>query len=206
MEIPEKYKRKFSKEEINELPLQQYEGEIVLIDKEEDVAAAMHEIGKEPILGFDTETRPAFRKGVSYNPSLIQLATAQRVFLLHLSHISFSDEIKEILSSADIIKTGVAVGNDVKELIALSRFSPGGFHDLGDLARGLGMHTCGLRNLAANLLGFRISKGVQCSNWGRKVLTSQQIIYAATDAWISRKIYMEFLKLGVIKEAPVEPA
>lgn len=198
MEIPEKYKKKFTKEEINELPLQQYEGEIKLIDRDEDVAAAMREIGSDSILGFDTETRPAFRKGTSYNPSLIQLATAEKVYLLHLSHITLCDEIKEILSASDIIKTGVAVGNDVKELRALSPFSPGGFYDLGDRAREMGMQTSGLRNLAANLLGFRISKGVQCSNWGRKALTSQQIIYAATDAWISRKIYMEFLRLGFI--------
>lgn len=198
MELPEKYKRKFTKEEINDLPLRQYEGEIVLVDCEESVAPVVKEIEQEKVLGFDTETRPAFRKGVSYDPSLIQLATAEKVYLLHLSHISLSDDIKKILSSSDTIKTGVAVGNDVKELKAISAFTPGGFYDLGDVARDLGMQTCGLRNLAANLLGFRISKGVQCSNWGRKVLTPQQIVYAATDAWISRKIYMEFKRLGAV--------
>lgn len=201
MEIPEIYKRKFTKEEINELPLQQYEGEIKLIDRKEDVSDAVKELSKCNLLGFDTETRPAFRKGVSYSPSLIQLATSEKVYLLHLSHIPLSDDIKELLSSSGITKTGVAVGNDVKELRNLSPFRPGGFHDLGDLARGLGMQTSGLRNLAANLLGFRISKGVQCSNWGRKVLTPQQVVYAATDAWVSRKIYLKFTELGVIQDS-----
>ncbi|WP_320171427.1 3'-5' exonuclease [Maridesulfovibrio sp.] len=198
MQIPEKYKRKFSKDEINELPLQQYDGPIRLIDSEEDVPAAIEEISRCGLLGFDTETRPVFRKGVSYPPSLIQLATDSCVYLLHLNHIPLSECIKTLLSSADIIKTGVAVINDVKELREVSSFEGRGFVDLGDLARSLEMQTNGLRNLAANLLGFRISKGVQCSNWGRKELTPQQITYAATDAWVSREIYLKFKELGVL--------
>lgn len=198
MQVPEKYKKKFTKAEINELPLRQYEGPIKLIDTEEDVPAALEKICRCPLLGFDTETRPVFRKGVSYPPSLIQLATEDCVYLLHLSHISLSDCIKKMLSSADIIKTGVAVINDVKELREVSSFEGRGFVDLGDLARSLEMQTNGLRNLAANLLGFRISKGVQCSNWGRKELTPQQITYAATDAWVSREIYLKFQALGVL--------
>ncbi len=150
------------------------------------------------MLGFDTETRPVFRKGVSYPPSLIQLATEDCVYLLHLNHISLSTHIKEVLASANIVKTGVAVINDVKELRQVSPFEEKGFVDLGDLARSLEMQTNGLRNLAANLLGFRISKGVQCSNWGRKELTPQQIAYAATDAWVSREIYLKFQELGVL--------
>lgn len=198
MQIPERYKKKFTKAEINELPLQQYEGPIRLIDVEEDVPSAIEELRKCRLLGFDTETRPVFRKGVSYPPSLIQLATEDCVFLLHLNHISFSDYIKDLLSSAEVIKTGVAVINDVKELRQVSPFEGKGFVDLGDLARSLEMQTNGLRNLAANLLGFRISKGVQCSNWGRKELTPQQITYAATDAWVSREIYLKFQELGVL--------
>ncbi|WP_421904099.1 3'-5' exonuclease [Maridesulfovibrio sp.] len=198
MQVPEQYKKKFTKDEINEMPLRQYEGPIKLIDREEDVPAAIEELSSCALLGFDTETRPVFRKGVSYPPSLIQLATEDCVYLLHLNHISLSDHIKEVLSSADIIKTGVAVINDVKELRDVSPFEGKGFVDLGDLARSLEMQTNGLRNLAANLLGFRISKGVQCSNWGRKELTPQQITYAATDAWVSREIYLKFQELGVL--------
>lgn len=198
MQIPEKYKKKFTKEEINDLPLRQYEGPIKLIDSEEDVPAAINEISRCSLLGFDTETRPVFRKGVSYPPSLIQLATDDCVYLLHLNHIQLSECIKKLLSCADIIKTGVAVINDVKELRQVSSFEGRGFVDLGDLARSLEMQTNGLRNLAANLLGFRISKGVQCSNWGRKELTPQQIAYAATDAWVSREIYLKFQNLGVL--------
>ena len=198
MQLPEKYKRKFTKAEINELPLRQYDGPIKLIDTEEEVPAAIKELSKCNLLGFDTETRPVFRKGVSYPPSLIQLATEDCVYLLHLNHISLSERIKELLSSAYIIKTGVAVINDVKELRQVSPFEDNGFVDLGDLARSLEMQTNGLRNLAANLLDFRISKGVQCSNWGRKELTPQQITYAATDAWVSREIYLKFQELGIL--------
>ncbi|CCO22886.1 3'-5' exonuclease [Maridesulfovibrio hydrothermalis] len=198
MQVPEEYKKKFTKAEINELPLRQYEGPIKLIDNEEDVPDAIAKLSKCKLLGFDTETRPVFRKGLSYPPSLIQLATDDCVYLLHLSHISLSDYIKKLLSSADIIKTGVAVINDVKELRQVSPFDGKGFVDLGDLARSLEMQTNGLRNLAANLLGFRISKGVQCSNWGRKELTPQQLTYAATDAWVSREIYLKFKDLGIL--------
>lgn len=198
MQVPDKYKRKFTKDEINELPLRQYEGPIRLIDTEEEVPEAIEALCQCRLLGFDTETRPVFRKGVSYPPSLIQLATDDCVYLLHLNHISLSDYIKNLLASAEIIKTGVAVINDVKELRQVSSFEGKGFVDLGDLARSLEMQTNGLRNLAANLLGFRISKGVQCSNWGRQELTPQQITYAATDAWVSREIYLKFQDLGVL--------
>lgn len=198
MQVSEKYKKKFTKDEINELPLRQYEGPIRLIDTEEEVPEAIEELCRCKLLGFDTETRPVFRKGVSYPPSLIQLATDDCVYLLHLNHIALSDYIKNLLASADIIKTGVAVINDVKELRQVSQFEGKGFVDLGDLARSLEMQTNGLRNLAANLLGFRISKGVQCSNWGRKELTPQQITYAATDAWVSREIYLKFQEMGVL--------
>ncbi|OEU68881.1 MAG: 3'-5' exonuclease [Desulfovibrio sp. S3730MH75] len=198
MQLPEKYKRKFTKAEINELPLRQYEGPIKLIDCEDDVPEIINEISESGLLGFDTETRPVFRKGISYPPSLIQLATRDCVYLLHLNHIPLCDEIKKLLSSASIIKTGVAVINDVKELRQVSHFEGRGFVDLGDLARSLEMQTNGLRNLAANLLGFRISKGVQCSNWGRKDLSPQQISYAATDAWVSREIYLKFQEMGAL--------
>jgi ribonuclease D len=62
--------------------------------------------------------------------------------------------------------------------------------DLGNIAKKAGIKNHGLRGLAAVLLGLRISKGAQTTNWARDVLTRQQIQYAATDAWVGRKLYL----------------
>ena len=103
------------------------------------------------------------------------------------------------MSSKDIVKAGVAVRDDIAGLKKLYNFKAGAFVDLGQVSSELKMQTHGLRNLAANLLGFRISKSAQCSNWAKDELLPKQIIYAATDAWVSRELYLAFARLGVFE-------
>ena len=144
---------------------------------------------KETHLGFDTETRPSFKKGEYYPPALIQLATASCVYLFRISKTETFAPLLALLESQDILKTGVAIKDDVKELRRMEDFQPAGFVEIADITVKLGYENRGHRPLAALLLGGRISKAAQVSNWAREELDNKQIRYAATDAWISREIY-----------------
>ncbi|ABB39185.1 3'-5' exonuclease [Oleidesulfovibrio alaskensis G20] len=196
--IPEKYTKKFSKDEINSLPLRRYTGPVTLVRTEDELEAALRALHSEELIGFDTETRPTFRKGKMNLPSLIQFAARDMVYLIHLGWVAFSEGIQDVLSSPHIVKTGVAVRDDIKDLKKLACFEDAAVVDLGEVARELGMETHGLRNLAANLLEFRISKAAQCSNWSNLELSRQQISYAATDAWVSREIHLRMRELGLV--------
>ena len=184
-------KRKISKAQINELPLIAWEGEIKILESPEEMQAAAAVLANESHLGFDTETRPSFEKGDHYPPALIQLATEQCVYLFRISKTETFDPLVPILESPDILKTGVAIENDVKELRAMEDFTPSGFVEIADITVKLGYENRGLRALAGLLLKGRISKAAQVSNWARPELDNKQVRYAATDAWISREIYRQ---------------
>ena len=141
------------------------------------------------------ESRPSFRKGKYYPPSLVQLATADRVYIIQLTWLPLNDTLASLLGAPDVLKVGAAIHDDVKELQKLHDFTPDGIVDLGDMAKDLGLETRGLRSLAANILGVRISKAARCSNWAGKKLQNQQIVYAATDAWIGRELYFKLKEL-----------
>ncbi|MBF0450254.1 MAG: 3'-5' exonuclease domain-containing protein 2 [Candidatus Magnetomorum sp.] len=196
--VPKQYLHKYSKEEINEFPVKQYDGSIFLINSSDQMTFVDGHLKNENILGFDTETKPSFKKGKVNPPSLLQLATDQAVFIFQISKKFFPDIIQSILSDPEIIKSGVAVRDDITGLKRLSDFSDAGFVDIGEISKSIGLQTNGLRNLAVNLLGFRISKSCQKSNWGKKKLSQQQILYAATDAWVSRKLFVEMKCLKFI--------
>ena len=184
-------KRRISKAEINELPLIAWEGEIQILESVEEMEAAAAVLVNESHLGFDTETRPSFKKGDYYPPALIQLATEQCVYLFRISETETFDPLLPILESPDILKTGVAIKDDVKELRAIEDFTPNGFVEIADITVKLGYENRGLRALAGLLLQGRISKAAQVTNWARPKLDNKQVRYAATDAWISREIYRQ---------------
>lgn len=186
-----------SKEEINALPIRAWEGPVVLVKDDQALEAALADLHGETLLGFDTETRPVFTKGKTSTPALIQLATAETVYLLQLTHIPFDARVAELLSSPSVIKAGVAIHDDMKALARIHAFQPDGMADLATMARARGIQAQGLRTLAASLLGFRISKSAQCSNWENPELTRQQIKYAATDAWVGRELYLQLSKTSV---------
>lgn len=189
------YQRSLTKDEINALPLRAYPGEIRVVRDEEELGRAMRRLSRQTLLGFDTETRPVFVRGKSNPPSILQLASEDRVYVFQLSKLGFPRELRQLLSDPDVVKTGVAVTDDLKALKKLKPFDEAAFTDLGSLSRDLGLLTNGLRTLAANVLGFRISKGEQCSNWAVDHLTPAQVAYAATDAWVSRELYLRLTEL-----------
>jgi ribonuclease D len=182
-------KRNITREELQALPLRTYSGPVHLPRTREEIYAATQDLHKERVLGFDTETRPSFKKGQHFKPSLVQLAGEHAVYLFQLKRLETLIPLFDLLESPNILKTGVALKRDHEELLHWVSFSPAGFIDLAPAASSAGYEKTGLRNLCGMLLDFRISKKAQVTNWARKELTAEQIRYAATDAWISRDLY-----------------
>ena len=182
---------KLTNEYINELPLKYFEGDIKIIRTKKDLKNACDILKEECILGFDTETRPSFKKGQFFLPSLIQLAGIKSVFIFQLKKCGFNERLIKILSDPSLVKCGVAVGQDIKDLQKMTFFEPSGFIDLGQVAQERNLKNYGLRNLTALLLKFRISKSSKTTNWSVNDLSIKQMEYAATDAWVSREIYFK---------------
>jgi ribonuclease D len=180
-----------TKEEINRLHLFRFGGMIQLIREDVSYAEAVQELQAVSVLGFDTETRPAFRRGESYAPSLVQLAGENCVYVFQLARLGSMAPLFGLLADPHILKVGVATDHDVRQLRAMQDFQAAGFLNLETMTDRLGIRNNGLRSLCAIVLGFRISKGEQRSNWSRDPLTDKQLNYAATDAWVSREIYLK---------------
>ena len=179
-----------SREELASLPIRRYEGEVRLL---ETAQALEHEAGairRESVLGFDTETRPAFRKGESYPPSLVQLAGEAVVWIFPLQRLDCSTILKTIFQDSPVVKAGIGVSDDLRQMKKVFAFDEANVVDVGALARRQGVEQTGLRNLAGIVLGYRIPKGSRTSNWGAARLTRQQIAYAAMDAWAARALYL----------------
>lgn len=196
------YRQELHNDAINLLPMHAYEGPVHIVRTEEELDEALDVLRHERILGFDTETRPLFRKGASNQVALVQLAGAEAVWIIQLMHIPFCQALADLLADPRCIKAGVAIQDDMRGLARILPFAPAGVADLGLMAREIGLSTVGLRSLSANLLGFRISKSVQCSNWEREVLEHRQVRYAATDAWLGRELYLRLLSLGGTPPSP----
>ncbi|MCF8308574.1 MAG: 3'-5' exonuclease domain-containing protein 2 [Bacteroidales bacterium] len=187
-------KREIKKEEVNRLKKDGFNGEIVVVEEEKEAADICHQfLSKESLLGFDTETRPAFKKGEKYQAALIQIACAETVYLFRINKMGLTQPIADILGDENIIKAGIAIGRDLEELQELKDFEPAGFVDLNQLATEKGFQSIGVKNLTAMLLGFRVSKRQQTSNWEADVLKPAQARYAATDAWVCREIYLKLI-------------
>ena len=180
---------KISNEETAALPAIEFKGEIRIIEHERDIVPACKFLMKQAVVGFDTETRPSFRPGISYRVSLLQLSTPQLCFLFRLNKIPLAKPILQVLETDSILKIGADVAGDIRSLLALRRFRPGGFVDLQQLAPDWGIEEKSLRKLSAIVLGKRVSKAQRLSNWEAAQLTEKQMRYAATDAWICPEIY-----------------
>jgi len=190
--------QRISREDLSDLPIGRYEGSVRLIVVPADLQRAMRDICQESVVGFDIETRPAFRRGESYLPSLVQFATAGAVYLMQVQQQDYSAVMKKIFSSEKITKAGVSVADDLRNLKKLFEFRESAVVDLGKVAKRHGLKQTGVRNLAGIFLGKRIPKGVKTTNWAARRLTPQQIAYAATDAWVCRELYLLFKQLNLV--------
>jgi ribonuclease D len=190
--------RRLSPEALGALPIRRYEGAVHVLAGPADLERAMADIGQERVVGFDTETRPAFRPGERYLPSLVQFATAGTVYILQIQQHDFSGAVREILASERIVKAGVSVAHDLRSLKQLFEFEAQAVVDLGRVAKRHGVQQTGVRNLVGIFLGTRIPKGAKTTNWAARRLTPQQIVYAATDAWACRELYLCFRELELV--------
>lgn len=176
-------------EETAQLPAARFPGEIVVVDHVNAIRTACEELAAEPVIGFDTETRPSFRPGVHNRVALLQLSTPRRCFLFRLCAVPLAREILRILENKRILKIGAAVSGDLAALHELRHFREGGFVDLQSIVGEWGIEEKSLRKMSAIVLGCRVSKAQRLSNWEATNLTEQQQMYAATDAWSCIRIY-----------------
>lgn len=188
------YQETISNDEVNLLPQGAFQGKIVVVDTPAAIASACDYLLSRDVIGFDTETRPAFSKGVSNKVSLLQLSSGEQAFLFRLNKIALEKPILRVMESASVLKIGAAIRDDIRALQRLRRFSPRGFIDLQSIVGDYGITELSLRKMAAITLRMKISKAQRLSNWEGNVLTPAQQSYAATDAWISREIYVELTK------------
>jgi len=163
------------------------------------VEDAVDYLENQSLLGFDTETKPSFRKGQFNQVSLLQLSTSSRAFLFRLQHIGFPPALQSLLEKENVIKVGAAVQDDLKALGKLTNsFSPQSFFDLNEELKKIGFQNVGVRNLCGMVLKIRISKAEQVSNWEANVLTEKQCRYAATDAWACLEIFQVLKEEGLL--------
>lgn len=178
-----------SHEEIQTLPLYAYAGKVSVVAEAEKLTKVLKDVSKAGPLGFDTETRPAFVKGQRYKVALMQLASESKVWLIRLQQTGFTPQLLDFLQDETIPKVGVGLRDDMMALQRLKTFMPGGFIELTNLTKQAGIEVESVKKLAGLLLGYRISKSAQTSNWEAPTLTEKQIEYAATDAWVCLQMY-----------------
>ena len=186
------YKNYIPKEDIKNYPLIKFDGRIHVIDSASDIAVCLKTISKFTVLGFDTETKPSFKKGVSHNVSLLQIAAGDNVFIFRLNKCGLPKTITRVFSNPAILKVGIDIKNDLLGLKKINSFQEFNFLDLNQLALDKGFKSIGAIKLSIMLLGFRISKKQRLSDWSSDNLTNSQLDYAAIDAWICPKILESF--------------
>lgn len=199
MDAAAEFLRSISREDMAKLPVRRYEGEIRLVESPADIRHALSDFGDETVVGLDTETRPAFRKGESYPPALVQAATARAVYLFPLRGPEVFSAVAGLLSDERVIKAGIGLKYDLSKLKGVFPFEEKNVLDLGTVARRRGLEQSGVRNLAGIFLGLRVPKGNSTSNWAAPQLTPAQIAYAATDAWVCRELFLRFRSLGLLQ-------
>jgi ribonuclease D len=184
-----------TKDELHKLPTGQFNGRIHLIEDISRINQICKSLAKEQVLGFDTETKPSFKKGNSNRVSLLQLATSNDAYLFRLHKTGLPEALIKILSNPAILKVGIAIRDDIRHLISVCDFEAGGFIELQNFVKQFGIENSGLSKLSGIILNFRISKSQQLSNWENEELTDAQKLYAATDAWAAFEIYKTLILL-----------
>lgn len=189
------YKISILPEEIDKLPRLSFPGYIEVIDKVDfRYYRAIAYLSRQKIIGFDTETRPVFTPGAPHRKvALLQLSGPDKAFLFRISIIGMRTALCHILASEKIVKVGAAVADDVKGLKSYRSFEAGGFVDLQKIGYLWGIRDKSVKKMAAIILEGRVSKSQQLSNWEADTLSEGQQLYAATDAWVCREMYLRLL-------------
>lgn len=178
-----------TKEQLAGLPTESFGGRIVVIDHEEEVEEAVAYLLQQPALGFDTETKPAFKRGQNHKVALMQLATDEICYLFRLNRIGYPDALEQLMGDAGIKKIGLSLRDDFAAIRQRSVRKPENFIDLQLFVDKFGIDDNSLQKIYALLFGKKISKRQRLSNWEAPQLTPAQQSYAAIDAWACLRIY-----------------
>lgn len=184
-----------SPEEIAALELASFPGEIVVVDAEDEVfTQAVRYLKRQKVLGFDTETRPTFSPDQhSSGTALLQLSGSGKAYLFRLKKCGLPRALASVLANPDILKIGAATLDDIRGLQKICRFAPKGFVDLQGIVAEYGIRDKSVKKMTAIILGVKISKAQQLSNWEAEKLSESQQRYAATDAWVCREMYLKLM-------------
>ncbi len=185
---------KINNEDISTLPRIIFEGEIIVIDTYDEQKQVWEILKNCEIVGFDTESRVSFKKGVQNDISLLQLSGAGKVFLIRLNKTPVSKHVFKVLQSKKIKKIGVAIKDDITHLKGKGTFFPNSFVDLQKEVGKYGIEDISLKKITAIVMGGHLSKAQRLSNWCAVKLTESQLRYAATDAWVCEEIYKRLLQ------------
>ena len=177
------------------LPRVLFDGRIEVIVSERDAERAVKFLMKQPILGFDTETRPSFSRGKMNKVALLQVSTNDVCFLFRLNRIDIPQCLVRLLEDKKITKVGLSWHDDLRALNGRKSFRAGTFVELQDMAGQMGIVDISLQKLYANIFGQKISKGQRLTNWEADDLTEAQKKYAATDAWACIRLYEEMQRM-----------
>lgn len=183
------YAHSITKEQIALLPLEEFMGRIIVIDTEKDAQKAIEYLTEFPVVGFDTETRPSFKKGQRFKISLMQIATDEACFLFRLNRIGIPAILEQFLINESVRKIGLSLRDDFGAMQKRTNIQPGNFLDLQNFVGQFGIEDASLQKIYAILFEKKISKGQRLSNWEADVLSEPQKKYAALDAWACLKIY-----------------
>jgi len=183
------YRNNITNEDIQKLETRYFNGRIHVISQTSNIPAAVNAIQKHSIIGFDTESKPNFKKGQNHKIALIQLAIPGEVYIFRISRTGLTKELTGLFENEHILKVGVSVRDDLKRLAQMCRIEPKGFFELQNYSDTFHIESNSLKKLAAIVLGIRVSKSQRLTNWESNELTEEQLIYAATDAWICLEIY-----------------
>jgi ribonuclease D len=200
IEIAEPYYLSINKDELAALPQAHFQGDIVVVDKEDEVSSAIDVLRSAPLIGFDTETRPSFKRGHANKVALMQLSAGDTCYLFRLNEIGFVEQLKDLLEDKSVVKVGASVHDDYLNLNKLAPFNPDGFIDVQQYVKQFKIEDNSLARIYGILFGERISKNQRLTNWEQTTLTAGQQSYAALDAYACTRIY-QYLQSGVFDPA-----
>lgn len=187
------YIHRINKDLLQWMPVAAFEGEVIVVDREEQVADAVAYLKQQRVLGVDTEARPSFQRGIHYPTALVQIATHERCYLFRLTHIGMPEALAQVFADPKICKVGLAFKDDINGLRRRHDFTPANCVDVQSMVAQYGILDMGLQKIFAICFNKKISKAQQLTNWENSHLTPEQARYASTDAWATLLIYEDLL-------------
>lgn len=184
------------KQLIHPMPVARFDGRAIVIENAADARQAIAYLAKQSMLGFDTETRPSFRKGDNHQVALIQLSTDDECFLFRINKMGFTSPLVALMENPSVLKIGLSTKDDFHGLRQLAECEPAGVIELQQFVKQFDISDMSLQKIYAIVFGEHISKGQRLTNWEAQSLTDSQIGYAALDAWACLRIY-RYLSQGL---------